>query len=89
MAEDIKWQDPPPSKRVYRHEHWQTVFAALRQRPGTWALVEEGANAGTGSLIKNGRYSGTEAGEFDAVVRSRPDGKFDVYARYVGGEVSS
>ena len=35
--------------------------------------------------IRKGRYSGAAAGEFEVTSRKTADGKFDIYARYVGG----
>lgn len=78
---DIKWQEPPADAR--RVGKWEAVAEELRARPNEWALVHTGAAAAVRS-IKTGQYRGMTPGDFEAVGRSRPDGKTDVYARFVG-----
>ena len=83
---DIKWQEPPTDGRI--RGQWEKVAAALRGRPGEWALVRERADASQAIRIKRATIPAfSPAGSFEAVSRKREDGKFDVYARYVG-EVS-
>lgn len=58
------------------------VWAALRERPGQWALVSEAVNCGSASM-----YAKTHPG-FEMASRNTREigGKkvVDVYARYVG-----
>lgn len=80
---DLKWQDPPqdPRGRKPGHGRWKMVADELRSRPGEWALVLVGS-ASNVQRIKRGEDSMGPG--FDATSRRRPDGKFDVYARFVG-----
>jgi hypothetical protein len=81
---EIKWEEPGLKRRA--RIDWVSVFAALRSRPGAWALVAENASPGTAQNIKRGRLGGASAGEFDAVMRGLKDSRGSVYARYVGGD---
>jgi hypothetical protein len=76
---DIKWQAPPASKTD--RTKWARISEQLRGRPGEWALVAERVSRATGET--QCRKYGLER-----TVRSRKDGQFDVYARFVG-EVSA
>jgi hypothetical protein len=77
----LKFQEPPASKRTL----WPDVFAELRSRPNEWALVKEAsASQSTTTHIGRGLYAGSTSGEFEARSSKREDGKFDIYARYVG-----
>ena len=83
----LVWQDPPASKRGPRTTKHAEFAAAMRANPGRWALVGGPAKSGgSATLIRAGKLSAyAPAGSFEAKVRSRPDGKFDIYARF-GGE---
>jgi hypothetical protein len=70
-----------------RHEHYKAA-AALRERPGEWAMVRTAATSNAArsaaSQIREGRLTAYRpAGEFDATSRT-VGGEFRVYARYVG-----
>lgn len=79
---NIVWQDPPPDGRA--RNNWTAVAAALRARPGEWALVASGASSSLATQIRSGRrVAFGPAGSFEAVSRKRPDGKHDIYARAV------
>lgn len=82
---EIKWQEPPKPARGGARD-WKSIFDQLRKRPGEWALVAVADHSPTASWIKHGRYAGTKPGEFDATSRKNAAGKFDIYARYVGGD---
>ena len=85
----VKFQDPPKTTggRGSRGKHLE-IASELRGRPGEWALVMEGVAGSSPTMIRTGAIRAyTPAGAFDATARKRPDGKFDVYARFVG-EVS-
>jgi hypothetical protein len=78
---DVKWQDPPGNRRV--ESMYDTIASMLRAKPGQWALIREGVNAG----ISN--QSAKRLGdEFEVVGRNtRPNGRshiVDVYARFKG-----
>jgi hypothetical protein len=82
----VKWQTPPESKTSGRPSKNQHVAEALRARPGQWALIHEAAASRSfTTIIMKGRVTAFEpAGEFEAVSRRRQDGRFDIYARFVG-----
>jgi hypothetical protein len=65
---------------------YSAIAAALRKRPGKWALVAEGLKTGTaGSLgyrIRTGHGPFAPVASFEA----RVVGAAKLYARYVGGE---
>jgi hypothetical protein len=87
---DIVWEDPPegrgPETRLTK---WAIIGAALRSRPGEWALVEVKPSAAIASSVARNIRLGLvrvgQPGEFDATSRNI-DGEFRVYARYVGGD---
>lgn len=82
---------PPEDARTRTGRH-QAIAAALRQRPGTWALIAtyttRKAASPLASDVRTGRrrpaYS--PAGAYQAEVRATGD-EARVYARYVGREV--
>lgn len=82
-------EDPPPSTRS-RPTGIGSWLHEMRDRPGVWHRhPDPQTNAAIGAQIKGGRYKGTAAGEYDAVVRTVVlDGekRFHLYARYLGGE---
>jgi hypothetical protein len=83
---ELEWREPPPSRRG-KHSAGKgaATAAALRQRPGVWARISQDGNSGTAIAIKSGKASAfSPGGSFEAVTRKRPDGNFDIYARYVG-----
>lgn len=75
---DLKWQDPPPSKGG-RKAKWPIVGEQLKAHPEQWALVAESVSGGASGSVKRGLGP-----NFQIATRTRTDGKFDVYARYVG-----
>lgn len=85
---DIKWEDPPSNSRGRGSTKWRDIFAALRSRPGNWALVHPDASASLAADIKNGRLGGAERGEFEArsVITNKKRAR--IYARYVGADVA-
>lgn len=88
---DIKWEEPPADGR--RQTRWDLVAAALRERPGEWAMVKENTSSSTAVNISLGRLiSFRPAGAFEArSVKAAKEGgeRRDVYARFVGeGEVT-
>ena len=82
----MKWQEPPATKGGRGSNRWREILAKLQERPGQWALVLEGGSSANVSHIKSGVYGGGIPGAFEATGRKRPDGRYDIYARYVGGE---
>lgn len=76
--------------QAQRSGRWVRTLAALRDRPHQWANVGP-AHRSTVALILKGQLGGAVPGEFEVTSRAcgRADGKVDIYARYVGGEVSA
>lgn len=83
------FEDPPEIDRVRPDGPKHTrIAAALRDRPGEWAIVKttltHGAAAAAAHQIKTGRLSAyAPEGSFDAVSRT-VEGKHTVYAKYLG-----
>jgi hypothetical protein len=83
----MKWIDPPrKTKAIGAPVKFQEEAEALSRRPGEWALIFEGRNsATTASYINAGDLAAFRpAGSFEAKSRKNPEGKFDIYARFVG-----
>src|SRR3954471_13743324 len=87
----IVWEAPPAAARSSRslpHPQLAAFAAALRSRPGEWALYPRPLSSGsctvTQQVIKQGQRSKwTPAGTFDATVRT-VDGQRRLYVRYIG-----
>jgi hypothetical protein len=82
----LVWQDPPASKRGPRTTKHADAAAEMRANPGRWALVGGPAKScGSANLIRSAKVSAyAPAGSFETTTRRRPDGRFDIYARFVG-----
>lgn len=89
---EIVWEDPPEPKNGHKGV-WVERLGPLTKRPGKWARVQErkssSAAYSAATLIKTGRNGKARMrrplGQWEACVRS-VDGKFYVYARYLGPE---
>ena len=80
----MKFQDPPKTQRS-KHPHYE-IAAELRAHPNQWALVFENTNPTYQQHIKSGFLAAYRpAGSFESRSASKGAGKFDIYARYVGG----
>lgn len=74
MAGTIIWQDPPaPMKGRERTVELDALAAELKAHPGRWALVATNPYPGASKQYKNRGLQ--------VITRTRPDGKYDVYAR--------
>jgi Tfp pilus assembly protein FimV len=83
---DIKFVgNLPPSIDVGRYATKHVVIAAaLRERPGEWAMVSTQASPSAAGYIRHAKgASYAPAGSFEATARKN-DKKWDIYARYVG-----
>ena len=78
--DEITWKTPPENKRGARPGGGsvQRFVLLLQERPGEWAMWPNPTSSSTASVNKK-RFPGTEWTH-----RARPDGRFDVYARWVG-----
>lgn len=95
VSDEVVWQEPPRSdrgrKRGKRGEHdHAAIAAALRQRPGEWALIPvTGVLTGITDHIRRGRLAAYRpAGQYEAV-RRHVNGETRVYARFVGSGAPS
>lgn len=85
---NIRFEElPNPVHAKTKHDH-AAIVAALRARPGEWAIVMTYEKVTTASVmahsIKSARnVAYAPAGTFEAATR-KIDGEFRVYARYVG-----
>lgn len=77
----LTWQEPPPSPYQGTHGRYSVVADALRERPGEWALI---LNAKSQSHAGQLRLSPYFAGGFELTSRKAANGRYDIYARYIG-----
>lgn len=86
MSDELRWEDPPvlAANRSRNHPD-RAAAAALRARPGEWAIVSTSQTItraqSKASFISRGKTASFGAG-FDAVART-VDGEHRVYVRYV------
>ncbi|MFE0101193.1 hypothetical protein [Streptomyces sp. NPDC059009] len=84
----LRFEEPPPRTwRQGRVDH-RAAAAALRKRPGEWAMVGTYASAnaacGAAHRIKTGTYRAyVPTGTFEATTRT-VDGEARLYVRYMG-----
>ena len=87
MGAELIFEEPPAAKpgRPSIIPGW---LVELRSHPGKWAKLPERTTPNTALNIKNGRYAGTAAGDYEAAVRNTggTPRRCDLYARYIGGE---
>jgi len=80
----LEWKQPPTDGRS---RDWPAVAAALTSRPGEWARIATNTSASLTTRIRQGAIAVFQpAGTFEARSVSVGDGKFDVYARFVGAD---
>ena len=81
---DLTWvEEPPAKKKTGRRGKWERIFAALRDRPGNWALVSD---AGTANSARTIAYNVSNQVGFEGRPADVPntEGRYDIYARYTG-----
>lgn len=66
---EIEWADPPDGAGKY-----EAFFEALRSERGRWAKFP-----GLAWAVRQGKYAGCEAGEFEA-----RESQGETYVRFVG-----
>lgn len=85
---EFRFEEPPADGRAGRGYDHGAAAAAMRERPGAWALIRttqtSQAARSAANLIRNGRLAAyLPAGSFEAMSRT-VNGEFRIYARYVG-----
>lgn len=90
---NIVFTDPPLNARRGHSIHpWDDIAAALRERPGEWALVLRGIHSSYATQVRRGKLAAFQPpGAFEAVSTKSTvtnDGKptNDLYIKYVGHE---
>lgn len=93
----LRWEAPPPDARGRMspvrspRRDYTAIAAALRERPGEWAVVAEIPYIGGANLVTRiNRGAGPDwrpAGSFEATCRY-VDGTTVVYARFLGAGMS-
>jgi hypothetical protein len=82
---DLPWEEPPASTvGAARPSRWTKVAAALRERPGQWALVRtDSRSTADAANVRRGTIAAFRpAGAFEAKSRVNADGTFSIWARY-------
>lgn len=79
----VEWVDDVPDRK--RMGKWAKICAELRTKPGHWAKVHSSSNTAFATMLKRGDLGDAQPGEFEATCRRTADGRYDIYARYVGG----
>lgn len=77
---EIIWQDPPPDGRHNARDKGrrQEFIAELKARPNEWGRYGIAVSSAVGTQIRQ-QFPGVEV-----TMRKRPDGKYDLYARWIG-----
>lgn len=86
---NIVWEDPQQTPRAPRTSKHDEFAAALRRRPGKWAVFAEATSNSTASAINKGKLTAFRpAGAYEATGRT-VEGGFKVWVRYVGSRTSN
>ena len=91
MTGVLRWEEPPPPRTGQRLGReripWAVIAQELKDKPGKWAVVHEGApDPKLATRIEAGLSPWFRpAGTFEATQRSN-GAIFTIYARYVGGD---
>jgi hypothetical protein len=89
---ELKWEDPPPqAKEPGRKSRLHVIAAALKDRPGSWAKLEQSWDSlAAAKVYASGiRFAKSEAwapkGAFDAIAGEDTDKpeKFAVWVKFV------
>lgn len=80
VRDEMVWREPPERKSAGGpHGRLGRFVAALRERPGEWALYPHFAGHRVAVTFNRKQYPGTEW-----TSRSRGDGTYELYGRWVG-----
>lgn len=90
----FRFEEPPagpPTSRAYRTQQHLIAAAALRERPGEWAMIKttetsSAARSSAAQIRSAVLVAYRPAGSFGATART-VDGEHRVYARYLGEAV--
>lgn len=84
----IRWEEPPAKRsNLQPGLKYPPIAGALRARRFAWARILDDGSTSVVNQIKTGRIPAFRpAGSFEARGQRKPDGKYIVWARYVGGE---
>jgi len=77
----IEFKNPPAVTGRGRAVETQNILDALHSRPGAWALIKTDVSAASGTAWK--KHEGLEV-RVTSIGKAK--GKWDVYARYIGGQ---
>lgn len=86
MPEEVVWSDPPAAAGTSATTSRQRKAAALRERPGQWAIIARGGDNRRTlvTAIRTGKVPAfMPTHDWEAVSR-KVGGEVVVYARYVG-----
>lgn len=93
----MQFVNPPAARRRESNAHWRNVARELKANPQQWGLVGN-YSIGVATHIRNGRYPAfTEEwkaadgpasiymeAHWEVTTRKTPDGRNDVYVRWLG-----
>jgi len=82
----VRWEEPRQERRGRKpSDHYLSIAAELRARPGAWALIHDGpaVHRALAGRITGGHAAFAPPGAFEAVTAA--NGR-RVYARYVGDQ---
>lgn len=80
-----EWTSEPPSQRRPRRD-WSGTADDLRAHKGEWTMVDEDTPTPglTYHIRKGNLVAFRPAGAFEARSTKKPNGVYDIYARFVG-----
>lgn len=89
-ADQIVWGDPPVPTSGNAKGVWVARLAPFRERAGQWGRLPGKHSTNTAHLIRTGRFSGIEKGDYEVrTANQTPKGKCEIYIRYVGNEATA
>lgn len=83
IKEVFRWEDPSTTKQNLSATRWAKVAAQLREKPGAWAIVVEGADTGKGGNIARVAAFQPRT-DWEVTDRTMDDGTHSTYIRFVG-----
>ena len=77
MTDEVKWTEPPPSRKGKRTTKYQSQIDELMANPGKWALVISGKTAASGRPFQKAGCEVTTR-----TIDGQPKNIVDIYARF-------